>query len=87
MTKQSGAIGVALLLLCSLPLLAQKKVPPKTIRFQGAPQYTQQELLAAAGLKLDARLNVREVKAHAKQLNDTGLFEEVKFTLVSETLL
>lgn len=87
MTKQSGAIGVALLLLCSLPLLAQKKVPPKTIRFQGAPQYTQQELLAAAGLKLDARLNVREVKAHAKQLNDTGLFEEVKFASDSKTLL
>ena len=78
---------IALLLLCSLPLLAQKKVPPKAIRFQGAPQYTQQELLAAAGLKPDARLNSREVKAHAKQLNDTGLFEEVRFTSDSKTLL
>ena len=87
MTKQSGAVGIALLLLCSLPLLAQKKIPPKAIRFQGAPQYTQQELLAAAGLKPDARLNSREVKAHAKQLNDTGLFEEVKFTSDSKTLL
>jgi hypothetical protein len=44
MIKQSGAVSVALLLLCSLPLLAQTKVPPKAIRFQGAPQYTQQEL-------------------------------------------
>ncbi len=87
MTKQSGAVGIALLLLCSLPLLAQKKVPPKAIRFQGAPQYTQQELLAAAGLKPDARLNFREVKAHARQLNDTGLFEEVKFTSNSKTVL
>lgn len=87
MTKRSGAVGIAFLLLCSLPLLAQKKVPSKAIRFQGAPQYTQQELLAAAGLKPDARLNVREVKAHAKQLNDTGLFEEVKFTSDSKSLL
>ncbi len=89
MTKPSGAVSVALvlLLLCSLPLLAQKKVPPKEIRFQGAPQYTQQELLAAAGLKPDARLNSREVRAHAKQLNDTGLFEEIKFTSDSKTLL
>ncbi len=87
MTKQSGAVGIALLLLCSLPLLAQKKVPPKAIRFEGAPQYTQQELLAAAGLNLNARLNVREMKAHAKQLSDTGLFEEVKFTSNSKALL
>ncbi len=87
MIKQSGAVVVALLLLCSLPLLAQKKVPPKAIRFQGAPQYTQQELLAAAGLKPDARLNLRDVKAHAKLLNDTGLFDEVKSGSDSKTLI
>lgn len=87
MAKQSGTISVVLLLLCSIPLLAQKKAPPKAIRFQGAPQYTQQELLAAAGLKPDARLNFSEVQAHAKQLNDTGLFKEVKFTSDSRTLL
>ncbi|MGO9434141.1 MAG: hypothetical protein ACLPH3_03320 [Terracidiphilus sp.] len=87
MTQQSGAVSVALLLLCSLPLLAQMKVSPKAIRFQGAPQYTQQELLAAAGLMPDARLNSREVKAHARQLSETGLFKEVKFTSDSKTLL
>jgi outer membrane protein insertion porin family len=87
MTKLSGAVSVALLLLCSLPLLAQKKASPKAIRFQGAPQYTQQELLAAAGFKPEARVNLREVKAHAKQLNDTGLFEAIKFTSDSKGLL
>jgi len=87
MTKLYGAVSVALLLLGSLPVLAQKKLPPPAIRFQGAPQYTQQELLAAAGFKPDARLNLREAKAHARQLNDTGLFKEVKFTSSSRTLL
>ena len=87
MTKQSGAVCVALLLLCSLPSLGQKKLPPKTIRFQGAPQFTQQELLASAGLKPDTPLKLSEVKAHAKQLNDTGLFKEVKFASDSKTLL
>jgi len=87
MIKPSGAVGLALLLLCSLSLLAQKKLPSKAIRFQGAPQYTQQELLAAAGLKPEASLNSREVKAHAKQLNDTGLFEVIKFSSDSKTLL
>lgn len=87
MTKLYGAFGGALFLLCALPLLAQNKVPPKAIRFQGAPQYTQQELLAAAGLKPDARLNLREVKAHAKLLTDTGFFEAVKFSSDSKSLL
>lgn len=87
MTKQSCAAGIALLLLCALPLLGQRKVPPKAIRFQGATQYTQQELLAAAGLKPDARLNLRDVKAHAKQLSDTGLFQEVKTSSDSKGLL
>jgi outer membrane protein assembly factor BamA len=87
MTKLSGAVSVALLLLCSLPLPAQKKAPLKSIRFQGAPQYTQQELFAAAGLKPDSRLNAAEVKAHARQLNDTGLFKEVKFASDSKGLV
>jgi outer membrane protein assembly factor BamA len=87
MTKPFGAVSLPLLLLCSFSLLAQKKVPSKAIRFQGATQYTQQELLAAAGLKPEASLNSREVKAHAKQLNDTGLFEVIKFSSDSKTLL
>ena len=87
MTKQSGAVSVALLLICSLPLLAQKKLPPQAIRFQGAPQYTQQELLAAAGLKPGTRVNSGEVKARAKQLNNTGLFKEVKFSSDKKGLL
>jgi outer membrane protein assembly factor BamA len=91
MTKHSGAASLALLLICSLPLVAQmaaqKKAPSQAIRFQGAPQYTQQELLAAAGLKTGAHLNPAEVKAHARQLNDTGLFKEVRFTSDRKTLL
>jgi len=87
MTKQSRAVSVALLLCCFLPLLAQKKVPPQAIRFQGAPQYTQPELLAAAGLKPGVRLNSDEVKAHARQLVDSGMFKEVKFAYDHKTWL
>ena len=87
MTKQSRAVGVALLLSCFLPLLAQKKVPPQAIRFQGAPQYTQEELLAAAGLKPGVRLNSDAVKAHARQLVDSGMFKEVKFAYDRKTWL
>ena len=92
--NKSAAQFAALLLLCTLPSIAQKKtppaqrkLPPKTIRFQGAPQYTQDELLAAAGLKPDARLTASDVKAHAKQLNDTGMFAVVRFANDSKGLL
>lgn len=87
MTKLTGAVIVALLLICSPPLPAQKRVPPQPIRFQGAPQYAQQDLLEAAGLKPGARLSPGEVKAHARRLADTGFFKEVKFTSNRKTLL
>jgi outer membrane protein assembly factor BamA len=93
MVRQSARIA-AVLLLCALSSLAQKKAPPAqrkapapAIRFQGAPQYTQEELLAAAGLNPGARLSASEVKAHAKLLNDTGLFAVVKFSSDSKGLL
>jgi outer membrane protein assembly factor BamA len=78
---------LAVLLLCSLQLLAQKKAQPRAVRFQGAAQYSQDELLAAAGIKPGARLNASDVKAHAKQLNDTGFFAVVKFGNDSKGLL
>jgi outer membrane protein assembly factor BamA len=87
MTIHSGTVSVALLLICTLPSPAQKRLPLPPIRFQGAPQYTQQELLAAAGLKPNTRLNPREVKAHARQLVDTGMFTEVKFAYERKSLL
>ena len=85
MTKQSRAVRVALLLCCILPLLAQKKAPPQAIRFQGVPQYTQEQLLAAAGLKPGVRLNPDQVKVHSRQLVDSGMFKEVKFAYDRKT--
>lgn len=85
--NRPAALIAASLLFCSLPSLAQKKPPPRTIRFQGAPQYTQEELLAVTGLKTNARLSPNEVKAHARQLNDTGVFAVVKFSTDSKGLL
>lgn len=91
--NKSAAL-IAALLLCSLPALAQKRAthtPRKAaggaIRFQGAPQYTDDELLAAAGLKQGAHLTAGEIKARARQLNDTGLFAAVKFSTGSKGLL
>ncbi|HKN19804.1 MAG TPA: hypothetical protein VJX73_00225 [Terracidiphilus sp.] len=93
MIKHTAPIA-AVVLLCALSSLAQKKAAPAqrkapapAIRFQGAPQYTQEELLAAAGLNPGTRLSPTQVKAHAKLLNDTGLFTVVKFSSDSKGLL
>lgn len=89
----------AFLLLCSLELAAQTQPAPhargkspqraaqQAILFQGAPQYSQDELLAAAGIKPGPRLTIADVKAHAKQLYDTGFFAMVKFGNDSKGLL
>ncbi len=90
-----AALLTAFLLFCSLPSIAQKKTtssaqrkaPARAIRFEGAPQYTQDELLSAAGLAQNLRLAPTAVKAHAKQLYDTGLFAAIKFSTDAKGLL
>jgi outer membrane protein assembly factor BamA len=85
--NKTARLLAASLLLCSLQLLAQKKAQPRAIRFQGATQYSQDELLAAAGIKPGARPTAADVKARARQLNDTGFFAVVKFSNDSKGLL
>jgi outer membrane protein assembly factor BamA len=55
------------LIFATHPAGAQKFLP-KTIQFKGAPEYSDQELLAAAGLKKGATLTVDEMKSHFQQL-------------------
>jgi outer membrane protein assembly factor BamA len=93
--SKRAAEFAAILLLSALPSLAQKKaspsapkkVPNQAVRFQGAPQYSQEELLAAAGMKPGVRPSTNDVKARAKQLIDTGLFAVVKYSNDSKGLI
>jgi outer membrane protein assembly factor BamA len=83
------------LLSASFPADAQKFLP-KDILFNGAPDYSTQELLAVADLKPGTELNAADMKAHAQKLMDTGVFETLSykfdggnlvFTLVPSTAL
>jgi outer membrane protein insertion porin family len=69
----------ALVLFASTQPAAAQKFQPKTIQFKGAPEYSDQELLAAAGLSIGAELEFAEMKGHSQKLLDTGLFENVGF--------
>jgi outer membrane protein assembly factor BamA len=66
-------------LLWACPLTAQQKFIPQTIQFKGAPECSDQELLAAAGLKKGTVLDYAEMKGHSQKLMDTGIFETLSF--------
>ena len=50
---------------------------PKSIEFKGAPEYSDQELLAAAQLKPGMSLSVDAMKDHARILMDSGVFSAI----------
>jgi outer membrane protein assembly factor BamA len=67
-----------LLLSVSLPASAQK-FQPKTIQFKGDPEYTDQELLAAAALKKGSVYTSAEMNDHSKLLMDSGVFDNLTY--------
>lgn len=69
-----------------LPAGAQKFLP-KTIQFQGAPEYSDQEMLAAAGLKKGVVLGYAEMQDYSKRLLDTGVFAGVAFKFDGQDLI
>ena len=58
---------------------AAQKFQPKSIQFQGDPEYTSQELLDAAGLKTGVVLSYTDMQDYSKRLLDSGVFASVAF--------
>jgi len=65
-------------LLWVAPALAQS-FQPKTILFQGVPEYSDKELMETAGLKKGMTLSNSEMGDHAKALMDTGMFANMSY--------
>jgi outer membrane protein assembly factor BamA len=68
------------------PASAQK-FQPKSIQFKGDPEFTDLELIQAAGLKKGAILDYAEMNEHSKQLLDTGLFATLAFKFDGQDLI
>ena len=60
----------------ALPAAAQN-FQPKNIQFKGDPEYSDQELLAASGLKKGASISSEEMNHHFKLLTDSGVFSNL----------
>jgi outer membrane protein insertion porin family len=69
----SGAI------LLTASLATAQKFLPKTIQFKGDPEYSDQELMDAAGLKKGVVLTSAEMNDHSKKLMDTGVFDNLAY--------
>jgi outer membrane protein assembly factor BamA len=81
------ALLVALATACLVLPISAQKFTPKAIQFQGAPDYSSDELLAAAGLKSGQTLSSDDMQQHMNALSQTGLFDGVKFTFNGQDLI
>jgi outer membrane protein assembly factor BamA len=70
---------VFMVLLGSILPVSAQKFQPKTIQFKGDPEYSDQELLSAAGLKRGGVFTSAEMNDHSKLLMDTGVFDNLTY--------
>jgi len=71
--------------LASIPAKGQN-FEPKSIRFAGAPDYSDAELLSAMDLKPGAELTYAEMNNRAQKLLDSGVFSAVSFKFDGQDL-
>lgn len=65
---------------------AQKFIP-KTIQFNGDPEYSTEEMLAASGLKKGETLDYAGMNECSKRLMDTGMFASLTFKFDGQDLI
>jgi outer membrane protein insertion porin family len=68
------------------PLPAQKFLP-KSIQFKGAPEYSDEELLAATALKKGVVLSYTDMQDYTKRLMDSGVFASDAFKFDGQDLV
>jgi outer membrane protein assembly factor BamA len=79
-------IPVLILLVSGLPLAGQK-FQPKSIQFKGDSEYSDQELMQAAGLKQGAILTNAEMNEHSQRLMDSGVLNGLTFKFDGQDLI
>lgn len=86
MLRKALLLALAIAPFDSLPAFAQSYTPLH-ILFKGETGYSNEELMAAAGLKKGAALTQAQMNADTKRLMDTGFFENVSFTFNGQDLV
>jgi outer membrane protein assembly factor BamA len=87
MPRTPALPAAVLALICAaLPVVGQS-FQPKSIRFVGAPDYSDAELLSATDLKPGADLTYAEMNNRAQKLIDSGVFSAVSFKYDGQDLI
>jgi outer membrane protein insertion porin family len=75
-------------LILSLQLAASgQQFKPKSIQFKGDPEFSDQELLDAAGLQPGKILTSAEMADHSKRLMDSGVFDNLTYKFDGQDLV
>lgn len=77
----------AMLVCAAADSAAAQKFLPKSIVFQGDSEYSDTEILAAAGLRSGVLLDYSAMQSYSQRLLNTGIFETVSFKLDGENLI
>ena len=78
--------SAAALACLAIPAYAQQFIP-KSIQFNGDPEYSKDEFMAASGLKKGAVLNYAQMNEVSKRLMDTGMFASLTFKFDGQDLI
>lgn len=79
-------LGSTLILYLQLAASGQQ-FKPKSIQFKGDPEFSDQELLDAAGLQPGKVLTSAEMAEHSKRLMDSGVFDNLTYKFDGQDLV
>src|SRR5258708_30999960 len=79
MAKVLVALLVISFCLPAARIASAQKFQPKSIQFKGDAEFSDTELMTAAGLKPGEILTSEEMNQHSQRLMDTGLFEGLTY--------
>lgn len=85
--RNLSALLVAFVAILSSFGAAAQQYHPTNIQFKGAPEYTDQELMAATGLKPHMALTMDELNEHSQKLIDSGLFDNFTYRFDGQDLI
>lgn len=65
--------------ICSVPASGEEPFPLRAIEFEGNASFKSEDLLAVADLQLGQAVQKRDFEAALRRLNETGLFEGLRY--------
>jgi outer membrane protein assembly factor BamA len=87
MPRIPALLATVLSLVCAASPAIGQTFQPKAIRFAGAPNYSDQDLLNTLHVTPGAVLSYAEMNAYAQKLVDSGMFSSVAFKFDGQDLI